>query len=372
MGSAKRARQPGDRGLPSLAQAREERRRALVFGKARLRAMSPQFWLWTGMIFAVFGVVYYKVAQGQLESQKSAVMAKQRAVAQELGPKILPWRDRIEGWVKDLAAAWPGDLAEPGVTFADLSQGPGVYLRLRMEHASDEKQIREAAVRSLQDGFTACMFQKKGGVDPREGPKCQSPADCEAGYLCNEWDVCSRPTQPYNMRLAYRALRILSTEWTDDLHQAENDLTVRAHERDLDRATHDDVPIAIEILTRAKYFTLVLDEDPATGLPEPLGDAGVAPETDEQRVQRTPHVARVAVWDAKTGRPLIRYRGEAAARFVPMGRRVVDDPSVVAAQQRQVNSCALAMSVRQAIEAANAPAPSAGDAGAADAAADGG
>ncbi len=366
--SAKSQKEPKPRGLPSLEEARLERRRAIVLGRARLRAMSPRFWLWTGLGFAVFGVVYYKVAQGHLESQKGAVMAKQRAIAQELGTRLLPWRDRIEAWVVEIAGAWPGELAEGGVGLADVTREPGVYLRLRVADAQQAASIRSSATRSLQDGFTACLFTRKGGVDPSKGPKCTSTANCEAGLLCNEWDVCARPTQPYNMRLAYRAMRVLSSEWTDELHRADNDLTVRAHERDLDRTTHDDVPVAIEVLTRARYFTLVLDEDPEGGLPAALArDSGVA-ETDEQRVQRSSHFVRVGIWDLSKNAPVVRHRTPASARFVPMGDRVVSDPRVVAAQQRQVNSCAAAVSVRQVMEAAKAGSaerPAAVDAGAA-------
>ena len=36
-----------------------------------------------------------------------------------------------------------------------------------------------------------------------------------------------------------------------------------AYDRDLDAVTKNDVPVAIELLARAKYFTLVLDEDPS-------------------------------------------------------------------------------------------------------------
>lgn len=334
-------------GLPSLAQAREERRRALVYGKVRFRAMSPRFWLWTATGFAVFGVVYWKIAQGQLESQKSKVMAKQRAVAQSLEPKIQPFSDQIEEWVVALAGNFAGEEVADELDLASVKKGPGVYLRMMLKNAQSPKTIRKASRRSLQDGFTSCMFEKKAGVDPRSGPKCNARADCDPGLLCNEWNRCTKPTQPYNLRLAYDAMGILSSEWTDELHEASTELAVRVYDRDLDRVTHDDVPIAIEILTRARYFTLVLDEDPSGGLPEPIEVDGGIPETEEQRIQRSNHAARVGIWDLKEGTLLLRMRGSAAGRFVPMGKQVVADRVTVAAQQRQVNSCALAGQVTE-------------------------
>lgn len=310
------------------------------------------------VVLAGFGVVYWKVSQSKLEGQKSAVMAKQRAIAKTLGVKLLPFRDRIEHWVIGLSGAWNGDYVAPSASFDRIAREPGIYLRLRAADAGSAKAIRKAAVRSLHDGFTACFFRRRPGPDPSVGPKCRLPSDCKPGFLCNEYDVCHRPTQPYNMRLAYRALKVLSPEWTDELHQASNDLGVQVYDEDLDRVTHTDVPVAIALMTRAKYFTAVLDEDPKGGLPKPLTDAG---ESNEQRVQRVAHEARVGIWDLATGKQILRWQAEAAGRFVPVGRSPVRTPDTLASEQRQVNSCALALDVRDALEKNQEPA---GDAGA--------
>lgn len=322
-----------------------------------MRAISPHFWIWMVVALAGFGVVYWKIAQGKLESQKSAVMAKQRAIAKTLGVRLLPLRDRIEHWVIGLAGPWKGDYVAPEASFERIAKEPGIYLRLRAADARTKKSLRAAAVRSLHDGFTACFFRRRPGPDVSVGPKCRQPSDCKPGFLCNAYNVCHRPTQPYNMRLAYRALKVLSTQWTDELQQASNDLAVQVYDEDLDRVTHTDVPIAIAVMTRAKYFTAVLDEDPKTGLPKPLADAG---ESDEQRVQRVAHSARVGIWDLATGKQILRLRAEAAGRFVPVGDGVVRTPETVASEERQVNSCAIGLDVRDALEKNRA----AGDAGA--------
>jgi hypothetical protein len=331
-----------ERGLPALNQARAERQRRLAAGRFGVRGqLTPHFWLWTGVVLAAFGVIYWKVAQGQLLSQKNAVMAKQRAVAHTLTPTVVPYRDRIERWVMELAGPWQGDRVDRSVELVGVQTAPGVYLRLRINNAHEAKRIRKAAEVSLHDGFVSCMFIRTGAADPSQGPGCKSPSDCAPGLLCNEYDVCSPPPKPYNMRLAYGALRVLSTDWTDELHQTNNDLEVRLRERDLERVAHDDVPIAVQMFQTARYFTLVLDEDPRGGLPAPLDKK----ETEEQRVQRAAHAARVAVWEFSSGRQLVRLRREAAARAVPVGERSVEHSE--AAQQRQVNSCALALAVKE-------------------------
>lgn len=343
-----------ERGLPSLNQARAERRRALVYGRVAFRAMSPHFWLWLLVGMAAFGVIYWRVAQGRLEASKAAVMAKQRAIAVALGPQIQPFRDQVEGWVRELAADGVTDFVAPGEELKALREAPGVYLRLRRASAESVKQIRKAAQSSLLDGFTSCLFVSPTPL-ATEGARCRVTGDCQPGQLCNEWNVCAPPPRPYNMRLAYRALRVLSTEWTDELHRADTELMVSAYDRDLDSVAKHDVPVAVEVMNKARFFTLVIDEDPPQGLPELPPDAG---ESVEEQLQRTPHFARVGVWELAGRTPLLRLRAQAAGDVAPMGGRVVTDPQVLAAQARQANNCALALAVRERIEAKSAaPAP---------------
>jgi hypothetical protein len=335
-----------ERGLPSLNEARAERRRAIVFGRARMPALPPYFWLWLAVGLATFSVVYWRVAQGRLESEKSAVMAKQRAVARSLGSKLLPFRDRMEGWVQELASARPDDFVAENASFERVSRSPGVYLRLRLSEARTARDIRKAAQSSLRDGFTSCLFVDAIPPSAAPGARCRTTSDCESGWLCDEYQACVRPRHPYNVRLAYRALRVLSSEWTDELHQAGSSLAVQAYDRDLAAVVRSDVPLAIELLSRAKYFTALLDEDPPAGLPAELPDAG---ESAAERVQRAAHPVRVGIWDLKTGKPVLRLRRVASGEALAAGERVVRTPQTIFAAQRQANNCALALSVRAAL-----------------------
>ena len=361
MGVRKRG-EVANRGLPSLQEARAERRRAIVLGKVRVRAMPPQFWLWAALVIAALMVLYWKLAQGQLESAKTAVMAKQRAIAKSLGPKIVPFRDKVEGWAHELAGEWQGERFSPTLAPHDIRTASAVYLRLRLENAKNTETLRTAATASLHDGFTSCFFVRKNAPDPSKGPKCQTSAECSPGLLCNEYDVCTKPPEPYNMRLAYRSLRVLSTAWTDELHESNSELAVTAYDRDLDKVTREDVPIAAEILARAKYFVLVLDEDPKGGVPA-QPDGGV--ESEEERLQRVPHAARVGIWNLKTGELVARMREQAAGRVMPVGDRMITREETIAAQERQANSCALAVAAREELAAHTPPPPKAeADAGA--------
>lgn len=322
----------------------------MATGKARVYGGSPTFWFGAGIVIAVFTVVYWVWSQRALESQKGAIMAKQRAVSQAIGPKLLPFVERVEGWVKELGSEAKPTFVDPSVALDALANRPGVYLRARLANTRDTKTLRGAAQRSLRDGFTSCLFVRR---EATEGPPCQRPSDCKGGMLCNEYSVCALPSQPFNLRIVYRTLRILSPEWTDRLHQADTDLKARANELDLDAVTKNDVPAAVELLARAKYFTAVLDEDPVTGLPPAIEPAAPTEpdESEEERVQRVPHPARVGIWDVESGKLLVRLRTEASGEFRNVGDRPVDDAKTVAAQRRQVNSCALALSVKDVIGA---------------------
>ncbi|MES1176824.1 MAG: hypothetical protein ABUL62_21045 [Myxococcales bacterium] len=335
-----------DSGLPSLNEARAERRRAIALGRVRMASIPPQFWLWTAVALGVFSVAYWRISQGQIETRRSQVMAKQRAIAVALGPKILPFRDQVERWVRELAAPFPGDFVDPSASLDKISTSPGVYFRLRMANTGTVKAIRAAARASLHDGFTSCLFVHVGAPDPTKGAACRVTSDCTSGLLCNEWNVCSEPPRPYNMRLAYRALRVLSNDWTDEVHEADTELGLNAYDRDLDSVSKRDVPVAIEVLSRSRYFTLVLDEDPEGGVPPDAPDAG---ETTDERVQREPHAARIGIWDLKTQSPLLRLKADAAGHFVSVGDRVVQNRATVAAEQRQTNSCALALAAKDAL-----------------------
>lgn len=340
-------RQQYVRGLPSLNEAKAARARVAVTGKVRLRWMRPVFWLWAGLILAAFGIVYWRVAAGQLESQKSGVAAKQRAVRKTLGPKLLPFVEGVEHWAIDLALGAVSEQISADADWDVLARKPGVYLRLLASKASSAPSIRRAAAISLNDGFTSCFFIREGAPDPTKGPKCETSATCEPGQLCNEWDVCSAVPRPYNMRLAYRAWRVLSDDFTRQLQDATDDLQVRLLDIELDQVTKVDVPVAIEVLQRAKTVTIVLDETPEGMSSTVRTSPGEPLLTEEQRVQGASHHARVGIWDVGSGRQLVRWRGQAQSRIVTLGKaQPILDPEVDAARTRQANSCVLATSLK--------------------------
>ncbi len=336
--------EPRRRGLPAIEKAREARK--------KISWPSPKFWAWTGLILAVTFILHWKRSQGEVESERQKLMARQRAVAAELGPRWLPLREKVEAWTLELAKDAGPEIADKDALAAwDFRDKPGLYLRMPVDQATSPESIRKAAKDSLRDGFTACLLRAPN-QNPLAGAECKRTRDCPQGEFCNEVDRCARPAQPYNLRVAYRTLHVLSDDWVRDAQEASSDLRLRVLSGSFDETVQDDLPMAVDLLTRAQYFLLVLDEKPAGALEVPDGGS-VA-----DAVLGSPHSARVGVWRLDDGKPVLRVRREAAGELLGLGGEV--DAKVLEARQRQANSCALAIAVRQAMgdtKAAAVPPP---------------
>ncbi len=314
-------------------------------------------------------VVVWRVSESELSEVKSEIMAQQRQIEKDLGTNLRPFLKKTDAWTAELAAATP--LPEANApALADVRTAPGVYLRLPLSAASSPEAIRDAAGRSLHDGFTSCFFvgPERAQAAPLKACEetkdcaegftctgrslceelCYRASDCAEGLLCDESHHCSPPVEPYNMRLAYQAYRVLSPEWNDELQMAPDEITVRLFRNDLEKVSSTDVPIGIKLLSRAKYFTLILDEEPEGGMPKPLPKfrSDSPEEPDDSRIQRVPHWARVGVWDLATGELLFRDRIRAEGKLLHMGARPVRDPHARAAQAALAHSCSLALEVR--------------------------
>src|SRR5262249_2334232 len=133
--------------------------------------------------------------------------------------------------------------------------------------------------------------------------------------------------------------------------EASTELRVRLLAASFEDTTRDDLPIAVDLLTRAQYFLLVLDETPPDGV-SVRPDGGTVAEA----VLATTHSARGGLWRVSDGKQILRIRREAGGQL--MGAAPPSDPDVFDARQRQANSCALALAVRATIgETAPASAP---------------
>ncbi|AUX42013.1 hypothetical protein SOCE26_034380 [Sorangium cellulosum] len=317
---------PRERGLPSVHKAREAR--------SKMRWPPAKFWGYTAVVLAVSAILHWKWSQGQIESARQKLMARQRAVAVELGPRWFPMRERVEGWTLELSRSAGAELVDREALKAwDFRDLAGIYLRLRVDEATSVDALRKNAQQSLKDAFTSCLLRAPN-PNPLAGAECKRTRDCPAGEHCNENERCSRPAQPFNLRVAYRTMQVLSDEWVRDTQDASSELRLRLLESSFDDTMRDDVPLAAELLTRAQYYLLVLDE-PAEGA------------ATTEALLATPHTARIGVWRLSDGKPILRIRREASGSLI--GGTPTVESNVLEARQRQANSCALALAVREAM-----------------------
>jgi len=337
--------EPRKRGLPAVYAARDAR------ASGKQRYPSVKFWGYSALILAVGAILQWKFSTSEVESSRQGLMARQRAVTAELAPRWFPLREKIERWTTELAAEPGAEVVDrEALKSWDFRDKAGIYLRLRAEDAKTPEAIRTGARDSLRDAFTACLMRVPN-PSATAGNECKRTRDCTAGEFCNEQDHCSKPAQPFNLRVAYRTLHVLTDEWVHDAQETTSDLRVRALVAGFEDAVRDDIPLAVEVLQKAQYLLVVLDEG-VPGMVLPGADAG--PSAAAEAVQGVPHYARVGVWRLSDGKLVLRLRREAGGQL--LGATPAVDAEVLASRQRQANSCALALEVRGAMGDANAAA----------------
>ena len=345
-----------ERGLAALNEARQTRRRAIVFGRVRVREVATGFWLMTFVGLLIFSFAYYRYTLVELDARRSEILAKQRALAAAVGTQGFALRERLEAWIVALAGGALESLVAPDAKLDELANGPVIYARLRQQDALDAEHIRKAAGRSLRDGFTSCLFV--GQAAPPAGAACSTTSQCGPGEVCSDWKTCAAPAHPYNLSLLYEGLRALDPAWTTNLEAARDELQLRAIELDLDDVAKHEAVAAVELVKRARYFAAVLDVDP-NGSEPAANPAGPTDETPEERLQATDHRVKVGVWDIQRGAPLAVLDVQAAGRFLRLGGGGAPvDPRTARAQQRQANNCAIGTEVREVLVAGRLDPPS--------------
>jgi hypothetical protein len=320
------------RGLPSIARAREDR----AAGRGRWTTQAGLM-----ALAAVVGgyVAHLIVSSHELTADRKALLSKQRAVSATLGEQWFPLRDKLEGEILASARDYAGDHVDPDVRRSSFRTQPGLYLRMRVADARDAASIRRVAAEAKKDAFATCLLREPNDRGVR--------GDADAGAFAE---------QPWNLGQAYAATRILTDEWVHDVETADDDLRLKIFEEQYDKAVGGEVPLAVDIVKRAQFFLLALDED----VPEAAHFVESGPIT-EAALQLVPHPTRVHLFDVATGRELLRLRRSGDAQVIPAGERVITDPEMMDAMQRQANNCSLAGQVEMAL--APPPAPAAPDAG---------
>jgi hypothetical protein len=310
----------GPRGLPSIARVREDRAR-------RGGSWTAQAGLVAAAAVVAALVVHAVVSHRELASGKQSLLAKQRAVVSTLGAEWFPLRDRLEGNVLAAAKDFAGDHVDAAVWASSFRTRPGLYLRMRVAEASSADDVRRVAADAKKDAFATCLL--------REPNERAAHGDADGGAFAE---------QPWNLGQAYAATRILTERWVQAVRDIDDDMQMRIFDDQYEHAVRDEIPLAVDVVRRAEFFLLVLDED----VPEAFARSDGGP-MNEERLQLVAHPARVHLFDLKTNQELFRLRRSGDARVIPAGEQPVTDAETLEAMQRQANNCALANAVAAAL-----------------------
>jgi hypothetical protein len=324
-------------GLKAVHSARAERRNS-KYGK-----IPGSVWLVAGGAVVVTLVLAYLLSDRTLSTEKDEILSQQRAAVSTVGAEWFPLRDKLEKITMDAAAKFDGDKVDLDAAKMDFRSSPGIYLRLRVDEARTADSLRTHAKDSVKDAFTGCLL--------REPNVALARGDSDAGV---------GPDQPWNLRQAYASTRILTDDWAGEVKASVDKDRRRVFKQQYDKAKRDEIPLAIDIIKRAQFFLLVLDED----VPEARELSGDAGTITEEALQQVPHPARVLIVNLRTGAEIARLRKTAEADFHFVGEQAVRDPEIRAAMKRQVNNCALARQVWSSLRPSAPSADTATDAGA--------
>lgn len=317
-------------GLKAIHSARAERRNA-KFGR-----ISGPVWLFAGGAVVVTLVLAWLLSDRTLTTEKEEILSQQRAAVSTVGVEWYPLRDKLERITLDAAARFDENKVDFEQAKIDFRSSPGIYLRLRVAEASNTDMLRKHAKDSVKDAFTGCLLREPNAALAR-----------------GEADAGIGPEQPWNLQKAYTATRVLTDEWAREVRESSDKDRLRVFKQQYEKAKRDEIPLAIDIIKRAQFFLLVLDED-APEARELSGDAGTI---TQEGLQQLAHPTRVVLVNLKTGAEIARVRTTAEADFQFVGEQAVRDPEVRAAMKRQVNNCALAQAVWSALRPAPAVQP---------------
>jgi hypothetical protein len=140
------------------------------------------------------------------------------------------------------------------------------------------------------------------------------------------------------------------------LQAARGELQLRGAWSSFDSIEKYDLPIATELLAKATYFLVVVDEPVEGGeVKEAAGEPSDALNEDRS-IPDGPHWARVCLHRLDNDERVLAIRKEASGEL--RGMKPQGDATRLA-QQRQANGCSLALEVREAIgvPAGSAPSP---------------
>jgi hypothetical protein len=272
-------------------------------------------------------IAHTVVSRQDLSADKRALLAKQSAVQVTLGVEWSAFRQRIEEAAVRAAGPYPGDHVEREAQNGAFRTQAGLYLRMLVADARSRESVARAAIGGQKDALVACLLREPNDRGIR-----------------GELDGGAFAEQPWNLGQAYWATRILLPEWASAVGEADDPLRLRVYAAQYDEAIRSEIPLAVEIIKRAKFFLLALDENAPDAVASTDGGS-----ITEPALQLVAHPTRVFLFDTNNGRELLRLRRSGEGRVIQVGERPMTDPETRDAMQRQANNCDLGHQIEDAL-----------------------
>lgn len=305
---------PRNRGLESIKTARAARK------LGRGAKLTPQVALYAGALVIASIVGYRFLWSRNLENTRKSLIAKQQATVNTVGVEWNALQGDLERFaIEGASPTYAGDRVSPELATWKFESQPGLWLRIRLAEAKAPETLRAAAQYSVRDSFTTCFLKEAATPVRAEDP--------DAGAIF--------PEQPWNVKRAYQATKVLGTPWLTEVQNATDDLRMGYFASQFEKAEREEIPVAIDIVKKARFFLLLLDEDVPAATQE--SDAGLF----VSDLSLVPHPVRIFLVNLKTKEVVLRLRASADGEFRSVTETALSEESRKAIQ-RQVNNCSLA------------------------------
>lgn len=212
-------------------------------------------------LVVVFVVVYRARDASRTEALRAELLETHATELGELSREYMTFRERLERWTMDAAAAGePDRWVDPRLRIAGLHGGDGIYLRLMAEYADTPDGIEGSALSQEEDALTRCL-----GIAPASA------------------------------RGFYQSGMFLTPMWVDQIREETDLLRLRLYDEQMANAIASDLPV-LSTMMSAQYFLLVI----------------------QQGVNRRDAPVDVYLWDLREEQQLLRGRFQGRGILIPV------------------------------------------------------
>lgn len=251
-------------------------------------------------VVSLAALTYYYRYNRELSGDRQKLLKERAALAAQIADDYGTVRGKVEPWTVQLAGPWASDFVHPDARLLSWRERPALYLRVRQGDATSNDGVH-AAVRTMPlDAVASCLLRSKG-----PGPWAWGDTVVRA--------------------------EMLGADFLRDVRDTANDLRLRNLAYALEYYKTKDFPEARDALRYAEHVVIVVDEDPASGVP--ASSAAFGPDaTPAQKILGAPHPVRLAIRRISDGTELLRVRRTPEAVLM----QVQGDPSQGAASKEVI------------------------------------